>query len=142
MWFTRVPASRYKLNILLSMCSQRNLSIKEKITILKARDLLIITYVCNFIFVCRDFIIAIDKILYKFVWKNKHYVNSHEHVFCLHNAPTPRVHQKCNNNIHTCHKQDSWLNEVHIVNPFHLCVPCNQQQEVFNTSYCVHFIAN
>ena len=63
-----------KLNILLSMWSQRNLSIKGKITILKTKALPLITYVCNFIFVCRDFITAIDKILYKFVWKNKHHV--------------------------------------------------------------------
>ena len=63
-----------KLNILLSMWSQRNLSIKGKITILKAKALPLITYVCNFIFVCGDFITAIDKILYKFVWTNKHHV--------------------------------------------------------------------
>ena len=63
-----------KLNILLSMWSQRNLSIKGKITNLKAKALPLITYVCNLIFVCRDFITAIDKILDIFVWKNKYHV--------------------------------------------------------------------
>ena len=40
----------------------------------KAKALPLITYVCTFMFVSRYIITTIDKIVYKLVWKNKHYV--------------------------------------------------------------------
>lgn len=63
-----------KLKALLNMWSQRQLTIKGKIQLLKAKAVPLITYVCNFLYVSLDTINDIDKILYSFVWKNKHHV--------------------------------------------------------------------
>ena len=52
----------------------RGLTIKGKIAIVKAKALPLITYVTNFIYVPKDVIETIDKLLYEFVWKKKHHV--------------------------------------------------------------------
>ena len=63
-----------KLNIHLKMWSQRKLTIKAKFTILKTKALLSISYPSTFLYVPKHFIATADKIIHKFVWKNKHYV--------------------------------------------------------------------
>ena len=63
-----------KLKNLLNIWAQRNLTIKGKITILKAKALPLITYISTFIYVPKHIIKSIDKILYDFIWKNKHHV--------------------------------------------------------------------
>ena len=63
-----------KLNTILNVWKQRGLTIKSKIAIVKAKALPLITYVTNFIYVPKDVIEAIDKLLYEFVWKKKHHV--------------------------------------------------------------------
>ena len=47
---------------------------KSKIAIVKAKALPLITYVTNFIYVPKDVIETIDKLLYEFVWKQKQHV--------------------------------------------------------------------
>ena len=63
-----------KLKNLLNIWEQRNLTIKGKITTLKAKAPPLITYVSTFISVPKHIINSIDKILYDFIWKNKHHV--------------------------------------------------------------------
>ena len=63
-----------KLNILLNMWSQRNLTIKGKITILKTKAIPLILYPSTFLYVPKHIITTVDKIMYNFVWKNKHHV--------------------------------------------------------------------
>ena len=63
-----------KLKNLLNIWAQRNLTLKGKITILKAKALHLITYISTFIYVPKHIIKSIDKILYDFIWKNKHHV--------------------------------------------------------------------
>ena len=63
-----------KLKTILNVWKQRGLTIKGKIAIVKAKALPLITYVTNFIYVPKDAIETIDKLLYEFVWKKKHHV--------------------------------------------------------------------
>ena len=49
-------------------------TIKGKIAVVKAKALPLITYVTNFIYVPKDVIEIIDKLLTEFVWKKKHHV--------------------------------------------------------------------
>ena len=63
-----------KLNTLLNIWSQRNLTIKGRITILKAKALPLVTYVSTCLYVPKHIIDTIDKVLYNFVWKKKHHV--------------------------------------------------------------------
>ena len=63
-----------KLNTLLNIWSQRNLTIKERITILKAKALPLVTYMSTCPYVPKLIIDTIDKVLYNFVWKKKHHV--------------------------------------------------------------------
>ena len=63
-----------KLKMILNVWKQRGLTIKGKIAIVKAKALPLITYVTNFIYVPKDVIETIDKLLYEFVWKKKHHV--------------------------------------------------------------------
>ena len=49
------------------------LTIKGKITIIKAKALPIITYATDFICLPKDVIETIEAILYDFVWKKKHH---------------------------------------------------------------------
>ena len=63
-----------KLKMILNVWKQRGLTIKGKIAIVKAKALPLITYVTNFIYVSKDVIETIDKLLYEFVWKKKHHV--------------------------------------------------------------------
>ena len=63
-----------KLKTILNIWKQRGLTIKDKIAIIKAKALPLITYVANFIYVPKDCIETIDKLLYEFVWKKKHHV--------------------------------------------------------------------
>ena len=58
----------------LNIWAQRNLTLKGKITILKAKALPLITYISTFIYVPKHIIKSIDKILYNFIWKNMHHV--------------------------------------------------------------------
>ena len=64
-----------KLNILLNAWKQHNLTSKGKITILKSKALPLITYAPNFLCVPNYVVDAIDKLIYSFVWKNKHHFN-------------------------------------------------------------------
>ena len=63
-----------KLRTLLNLWSQRGLTIKGKITIIKSKALPLITFATNFIYVPKDVIETIETILYDFVWKKKHHV--------------------------------------------------------------------
>jgi len=63
-----------KLKTILNMWSQRQLTIKGKILLLKAKAIPLITYVCNFLHVTTDTIKQIETMLYNFVWNNKHHV--------------------------------------------------------------------
>ena len=63
-----------KLNILLNMWSQRNLTIKGKFMILKTKALPLILYPSTFLYVPKHIITTVDKIMYNFVLKNKHHV--------------------------------------------------------------------
>ena len=63
-----------KLNTLLNIWSQRNLTIKGRITILKAKALPLVTYMSTCLYVPKHIIETIDKVLYNFVWKKKHHV--------------------------------------------------------------------
>ena len=63
-----------KLRILLNLWSQRGLTIKGKITIIKSKALPLITFATNFIYVPKDVIETIKTILYDFVWKKKQHV--------------------------------------------------------------------
>ncbi len=63
-----------KLKSLLNMWSQRQLSIKGKIQILKVKALPLLIYVCNFLYVSSDILETIEKTLYDFVWNKKHHV--------------------------------------------------------------------
>ena len=58
----------------LNLWSQRGLTIKDKITIIKPKALPLITFVTNFIYVPTDVIKTIETILYDFVWKKNHHV--------------------------------------------------------------------
>ena len=60
-----------KLNTLLNIWSQRNLTIKGRITILKAKALPLV-YMSTCLYVPKHIIDTIDKVLYNFVWKKKH----------------------------------------------------------------------
>ena len=60
--------------MILNVWKQRGLTIKGKIAIVRAKALPLITYVTNFIYVPKDVIETIDKLLYEFVWKRKHHV--------------------------------------------------------------------
>ena len=73
---TKFEERTSKLKNLLNIWAQRNLTIKGKITILKAKalPLITITYISTFIYVPKHIIKSIDKILYDFIWKNKHNV--------------------------------------------------------------------
>ena len=63
-----------KLKTILNVWKQRGLTIKDKIAIVKAKALPLITYVTNFIYIPTDVIESVDKLLYEFVWKKKHHV--------------------------------------------------------------------
>ena len=63
-----------KLNALLNIWSQRNLTIKERITILKAKALSLVTYMSTCLYIPKHIIETIDKALYNFVLKKKHHV--------------------------------------------------------------------
>ena len=63
-----------KLNTLLNIWSQRNLTIKGRITILEAKALPLVTYMSTCLYVLKHIIDTIDKVLYNFVWKKKHHV--------------------------------------------------------------------
>ena len=63
-----------KLKTLLNLWSQRNLTIKGKITLLKAKALPLIMYTCTSLYVSPELVSAIEQILYGFVWNKKHHV--------------------------------------------------------------------
>ena len=63
-----------KLKSLLNMWSQRQLSIKGKIQIIKVKALPLLIYVCNFLYVPTNILKEIENILYNFVWNKKHHV--------------------------------------------------------------------
>jgi hypothetical protein len=63
-----------KFKALIDSWSYRNITIKGKITLLKAKALPLIMYVCNFLYVPQEIIKSIEKIMYDFIWNSKHHV--------------------------------------------------------------------
>ena len=58
-----------KLKTILNIWKERGLTIKVKIATIKAKALPLITYVTNFIYVPKDVIESVDKLLYQFELK-------------------------------------------------------------------------
>lgn len=63
-----------KLKSLLNMWSQRQLSIKGKIQIIKVKALPLLLYTCTFLHVPPNILKEIENMLYNFVWNKKHHV--------------------------------------------------------------------
>ena len=47
---------------------------QRKITLLKAKALNLIMYVCNFLYVSADVVKSVERIMYDFIWNHKHHV--------------------------------------------------------------------
>ena len=63
-----------KLNnvkITMNMWMQRDLSLKGKITVLKSILIPALLFQCNSLFVPKEFIVEVNKLLFKFLWNNK-----------------------------------------------------------------------
>lgn len=63
-----------KLKALLTLWSQRKLTIKGKITLLKSKALPLMMHKCSSLYVPKEIITSVERTLYDFVWNNKHHV--------------------------------------------------------------------
>ena len=79
-WYCSDPRVADKLNFearydsmckLLNMWSQRDLSLKGKITVIKSFALPKLLYVCSNLAVTEDFVKKVNSVFFKFVWSNK-----------------------------------------------------------------------
>ena len=59
-----------KLKSLLNISKQRNLTLKGKITILRAQAMPLIMFVSSFLYMPKEILDLVDSLFYDFLWPN------------------------------------------------------------------------